>query len=208
MGQLRDILTASPRTGSVAALVALLSISAACAPHYPFIWVDELAAGRGMADAYRIQPGDRISVLVKNQQPLSGDFEVRTNGAFLQPLAGEVVVAGLTPEAAAERVKAKLTGIVIDPVVELSVSIPRPVVVSVLGEVRTPGSFTVTVGEGLLGVLARAGGLTEFADRQGIYVLQRGPTPRRVRFKYETLVGGEEKSARFVLQDGDAVIVE
>jgi polysaccharide export outer membrane protein len=176
-----------------------------CAPQLPYVWARDF---RTEAEVLKIAGGDRISVLVKNQAQLSGDFEVRTNGTYVQPLVGEVPVAGLTPEQASTRLAALLKGIVIDPLVAISISVGHNLSVSVIGEVRTPGTLTLPQGEGVLGALARSGGLTDFADESGIYVIRRQPKPIRIRFRYDYLLGGDLPSLEFELRDGDVVVVE
>ena len=188
----------------VLALLLTITLSG-CKHEAPFVWVDELREDTGQQT---IQPGDTLTVLVKNQQQLTGDFVVRANGAYLQPLVGEIVVAGLTTEVVVERLRARLTNIITTPEITVSVSTPRPLSISVLGEVRTQGNFTIPFGEGVMGALARAGGLTEFADRDKIFVLREWPKRVRVRFTYDDLVGGEIKSVSFKLRDRDVVIVE
>jgi hypothetical protein len=60
----------------------------------------------------------------------------------------------------------------------------------------------------VLGALARAGGLTEFADGDSVYVLREFPKRTRIRFKYDDLARGEDKAVGFKLRDRDVVIVE
>lgn len=189
-------------------LLVALSIALsplACAHELPFVWVDEL---RDETGEQTVQPGDTLTVQVKNQTQLSGDFAVRPNGGYLQPLVGELPVAGLTTEEVRIRVTERLQGIVINPEVSVSVSTPRPLSISVLGEVRTQGNYTIPFGEGVLGALARAGGLTEFADKDRVFVLREWPKRVRVRFNYDDLTTGELKSVAFRLRDRDIVIVE
>ena len=176
-----------------------------CPRQYPYIWIGEL---REETAEPTVQPGDTLTVLVKNQTQLSGDFLVRPNGNYLQPLLGEVSVAGLTTKNVADRLVELLKNIVNDPVVTVSVSTPRPLTISVLGEVRTQGSYTIPFGEGVLGALARAGGLTEFADQDGIFVLREFPKRTRIRFSYNDLARGEDKAINFKLRDRDVVVVE
>jgi len=61
---------------------------------------------------------------------------------------------------------------------------------------------------GVLSALAAAGGLTEFAGKEAIFVLRPGNPPKRVRFRYEALAHGEGRSGAFRLKDGDTVVVE
>ena len=62
---------------------------------------------------------------------------------------------------------------------------------------------------GVLQALAKAGGMTEFADWSGIYVLRsRGRSTQRIRFRYSALVEAEPAAARFQLKTGDVLVVE
>lgn len=188
------------------ALGALFVVAFAGCSHGQYVWVKDLPP---QADAKTIQPGDTLAVLVKNQPQLSGDFVVRPNGKYAQPLVGEIEVQNHTPEDAAERVAKILEGgIVTHPVVTISVATPRTLRVSVLGEVRQQGAVQAPYGEGVLAAIARAGGLTEFADGDSIFVLRERPKRIRVRFTFKDLTQGEEKAASFKLQDNDIVVVE
>lgn len=185
-------------------LLVLICFNIACAS-YPYVWVQDLPE---TPNEQRIAAGDTITVVVQGQNALSGDFLVREHGAYLQPLVGEIPVAGLTPEVAAAELIHRLKGFVVEPKVMVSISIPRVVRVSVVGEVVRPGNYDLEISEGLLGALARAGDLTEFAKRDGIYVIRKEPAPMRIRFRYVDLVGAEPRAIRFSLQDNDVVAVE
>ncbi len=177
----------------------------ACGTARPFVWVGDLPASE---EARRIEPGDSIGVAVKGQDDMSGTFTVLENGTYLQPLVGPVSLAGATEAEAATRLANRLRGIVVDAKVTVTVITPRPVRVAVVGEVRTPSQFTVAFDESVLSVIARAGGLTPFANRDGIYVVRKRPRISRVRFRYEALRAGDPASTLFRLHDGDVVVVE
>jgi polysaccharide export outer membrane protein len=87
---------------------------------------------------------------------------VDRDGRIAVPYAGSVLVAGLTPNAAASAVKHALKGKVADPqVVITSVSSPRNSVI-VLGEVRNPSRVQLTANsDRLLDALAAVGGPTK-----------------------------------------------
>ncbi len=187
-------------------LVALVACLAGCGAQLPFVWVYDFSPKT--EDSGVIQPGDRISVQVKNQAQVSGEFDVRANGTYVQPLIGEVVVAGLTAEQASTRLAAQLKGIIVDPLVSVSVAAPRSLRIDVVGEVRTPGSLDTAPGTTLLTLLARVGGVTEFADEDDIYILRRSPKLVRIRFRYKDIVGGEPRSSNFLLRDRDVLVVE
>jgi len=62
----------------------------------------------------------------------------------------------------------------------------------------------------VLQALALAGGITEYADREGIFVLRQLPAKGvlRIRLGYKKLMRGTGRGAAFVLESGDAVVVE
>src|SRR5437868_374312 len=92
------------------------TLSQACTHEYPYIWVQEL---REDTSEVTVQPGDTLTVLVKNQAQLSGDFVVRPNGSYLQPLVGEVPAAGITTKQLTENLTQRLTNIITDPIVSI-----------------------------------------------------------------------------------------
>ena len=189
----------------LAVLLVGVGACAACGPSRPYVWVKNFPADDG---ARRIQAGDTLAVAVKDQSDLSGSFTVRENGAYAQPVVGQIRVAGLTEAEASKRLAGLLDGIVVDPKVAVTVVTPRPVRVAVLGEVTTGGQYTVEYNESILSVLARAGGLSPFADRDGIYVIRKRPELVRIRFRYDDLKGGDPAATRFRLHDGDVIVVE
>jgi polysaccharide export outer membrane protein len=192
---------------SIALLAVLAGALSACGATGPYVWaadVPEAAASKGAP----IRPGDRLYLLVRGQEPLTGELPVRPDGAIVHPVFGKVDVAGLTTEEAARAVMARLTNIVVDPDVTVTIAATGPFKVSVVGEVAHPGPLEIDPSENMLHVLARAGGFTEFANKSGIFVIRQRPTNQRIRFRYGDLEGGDAKSLAFRLQDGDVVVVE
>jgi polysaccharide export outer membrane protein len=76
--------------------------------------------------------------------------------------------------------------------------------------VTRPGVYDLERGAGVLPALAAAGGLTDFAHRNAVYVLRptRDRAPLRIRFTFAALTRAEPKAASFVLRQGDSVVVE
>lgn len=178
---------------------------AACGSQRPFVWVKKLPPAE---DVVRIEAGDTLAVAVKNQSDLSGSFQVLENGAYAQPVVGQIPVAGLTEAEASKRLADLLSGIVVDPQVTVTVTTRRPVRVAVLGEVSQGGQHDIQYDESVLSVIARAGGLSPFADRDSIFVVRKRPDLLRIRFRYDDLKGADPASTLFRLRDGDVIVVE
>jgi polysaccharide export outer membrane protein len=194
----------------LAVVPLLLVLLGSCAQPQPFVWASRLGKPEDQAAVYRLGPGDEIYVLVADQQALSGTFTIGPDGGYVQPVVGSIPIVGLglTTKEAAQQLTARLAGILVRPQVTISVTKRRPVRVSVIGEVQKPGRFDLQYDEGILAALASAGGLTEFADGDSIYVVRREPHLLRIRFRLRDLAGPEAISARFRLNDSDVVVVE
>jgi len=196
------------KSALVLTLVVGVGLGAGCASRGPFIPVDAMPEQAFDAPVYRIVPGDLLTVSVWNQPKMSIDVRVRPDGRVTLPLVGDVVVLGLTPEDCAQELERRLDGLVVDPKVNIILrEVTRPTV-SVVGEVRNVGDYPLDLGDNVLQVLARAGGLTEFAKPDRIYVLRKTHETQRVLFTYDQLVNGRGRALAFRLQDGDIIVVE
>ncbi len=198
------------RIRPIVALLCTVALSAGlspgCATEAPFVWVDELADDADKIAPYRLQAGDSLRVSIWKQEELTGDVLVRPDGNITLPLIGDVSVVGLTPEAAAKVIQKRLDGIVRDPRVTVAVLSQTPHAVTLVGEVRNPGRVELRPEDTILDVLARAGGPTEFARKERIFLVRPGQT--RVRFSYTQLTSGQGKGLTYVLVDGDIIVVE
>jgi len=178
-----------------------------CATPGPFTWVNDLPAVQSTI-APVVQPRDVLSVAVAGQTTLGGDFLVRDDGTILVPLVGKVALVGLTAELASAQLAQTLKKMVVDPTVSVIIGKSSNRRINVVGEVKTPGVFELVRDHSVLGALAAAGWITDFARKDGVYVIRRGNRDRRVRFTLADITSAEPKAAAFELNDGDSVVVE
>lgn len=157
-----------------------------------------------------ITSGDLLNIRVYNQDAISTHGRVGADGKIAIPLVGEVVARGARPGALAREIESRLKSFIVSPSVSITVEESQSLRVSVLGEVAHPGVFPITPSTNVLQALALAGGITDYADRDRVFVLRRRPGKPllRIRFDYEDLTRGVGKSAAFPLAAGDTVIVE
>ncbi len=195
-----------------APLCALLALAPACKHTGDYVWVDDLPqTPQSTEKEYVIQPGDTISVRVWNQDGMSAKARVRQDGKISLPFLNDVEAAGIPPNVLARRLQARLKDFIVNPVVTISLEEPKPIQVSVLGEVTRPGILQLEPGSGVIQALATAGGLNDYASRDNIYVIRQTPeagAPLRIRFTYESLTQLRGRAATFRLQSGDVVVVE
>jgi polysaccharide biosynthesis/export protein len=195
--------------GRAAILAAtFISISSGCAAERPFVWVQDFpvtAEPQGI-----IGPRDVILVAVQNQPALSGEFPVGDHGEYLQPTLGTIQVAGRTTDMVVADLQARLKDLLVKPEVTVSIVKIANIRVNVVGEVRTPGTYELTRGRGVIPALAAAGWLTEFASGDKIFVIRSDGTGnvQRIRFKASGLTAADPQATGFRLKDGDIVVAE
>ena len=188
--------------------LAVFLAVAGCRHTGAFVWVDQYAATPA-TPSYVVGPGDIVSVRVLGHDEMSARAKVRSDGRIAIPYLNDVEIANQAPDDVAEKLRKKLIEFVNRPIVTVTVDEPRPFTVPVTGEVTRPGVYPLETPAGVLQALASAGGLTQFAHDDQIYVLRRGPDgPVRIRFKYESLAHAEGQSGSFVLQRDDIVVAE
>ncbi len=189
-------------------IVGISLIGVGCAETLPYTWVQDMPPPPATAPAEPIHPGDTVTVFVREQETLSGDFKVREDGTYPQPIVGAMHVAGRTSDQVTTLLKQRLQGVLAAPEVAVSIAERRPIRVGVIGEVNSPGHFEVAADDGVLALLSRAGGLNDFADEDEIYVVRRQPELKRVRISYRELMLPDNAASRFRLLDGDTIVVE
>src|SRR5262245_8839433 len=107
--------------------------------------------------AYRLAPGDRITVTVFGQPELSGDVVIDDAGTVNIPLTGPIEVKYLTVAECQKRIGDRLAdGILRKPSVSVRVAELRPLYV--LGDVRVPGAYPFRPGSTAKSAVALAGG--------------------------------------------------
>lgn len=116
-------------------------------------------------DANRLVPlgaGDSITIQVYGQPDMTSTVYVADDGTVRIPLAGAVSVSGETPVQAAQRIAQALKsgGYFVDPVVTVTLVQTRSQRVSVLGEVKMPGTYAIDPSTTVFDLLALAGGET------------------------------------------------
>lgn len=126
---------------------------------------------------YTLGSGDRIKVIVFGQEDLSGEFEVDGTGRLSLPLIQDVQAAGITAEALAVRITNKLKPDYLkNPRVSVEVLNYRPFYI--IGEVKSPGSYSFVNGMTIINAIALAGGYT-YRARENKVIITRGTDPEK-----------------------------
>lgn len=184
--------------------------SLGCAGAGQYVWYRELPSIERAAAAgdYVIGIGDELSIRVYEQDGLSSDVKIRSDGKIALPLAGEVVAAGKRPAELSAELERLLKQFIVTPRVTVNVKTAQPITVTVMGEVGTVGVLTIDPPARLVDALARSGGLGEYAQSDRIFVLRQFPDFKRIRFTWDEILRNEGGSASFPLRTGDVVVVD
>jgi polysaccharide export outer membrane protein len=126
----------------------------------------------------RIAAGDLIDVQVFNTPELSAKMRVSQDGLIKLPDATDVQVAGLTPLQAAASIEKNLrdSQVMLDPHVTVLITEYSTQGVSVLGEVKKPGTYLLLGQHSLYDALSAAGGVTQEAGSSIEVTHQDHPT--------------------------------
>jgi polysaccharide biosynthesis/export protein len=198
----------------LAVALALGSGASACSSSQPYIWVTQVPLDRFNGPAEdRIGVDDLISIRVYAQETMSARGHVRPDGTLTMPLLGEVPVAGKRPSELGRELEEQLKqrGFVVAPSVSVAIEETAPLRITFVGEVRRPGTIKLEGPINVVQGIANAGGLTEFASGNRIFVVRTGgpgQNVQRIRFRYDDLAAGEPHAIAFRLRTGDIVVVE
>jgi polysaccharide export outer membrane protein len=131
---------------------------------------------------YRISPQDLLAVSVYQEEDLKKEARVSMEGKISFPLAGEIVVGGLTPLEAEAKIREILKAQFVDPQVSVEVKEYRARRVFVLGEVAKPGSYEIPPDRALTVVeaITLAGGFTKYASPNRTRVVRRSANGKDV----------------------------
>lgn len=156
----------------------------------------------------RIEPGDVLEIVVLGEEDLSRTLMVMHNGLISFPLVGDVHVANLTTEEAAEVLIEKLKKYFTQPAVSVILKSPTTPHVSVFGEVLKPGAVEYQRGLKVTDYVALAGGVTHRANQRRVKVVrfvEGQPVVQTVNLA--SLIKKGRQQNNFVLKSGDWIFV-
>jgi polysaccharide biosynthesis/export protein len=156
--------------------------------------------------AYRIGVDDQIQISVWREHDLSLAVVVRPDGVITMPLLNDIYVVGLTPKELADSLTEKLKPFVNEPQVTVSVQQIHSRKVYLIGNAARQGSFPLNDNKTVLELIAEAGGVSQFAKVNSIYILRVvNGSETRIPFKYKDAISG--KGSDMLLMPGDKVVI-
>lgn len=152
-------------------------------------------------------PGDVLEIRVREHEDLSGKYQVGEDGVIKFPWIGEVEATGRTQRQIAEDIESRLAdGWLRQPQVAVLVAERQNREVSVLGQVKDPGSYPYKERLTLVQAISLAGGMNPIAQPRRVKLIRETEAGRQT-FEVDVTRIIDSKAADLMLEPGDIVFV-
>jgi protein involved in polysaccharide export with SLBB domain len=162
---------------------------------------------------YVLGAGDQIIIDVWGDSELNVQYTIAPDGHITVPGIGRIQLSGMNVKQAESRIRTQFSTIYSDldssePHTFLAISVGnvRTIKVNVMGEVRTPGTYTLSSFSSAFHAMYAAGGTTRIGSLRNIRIFRAGRQAAEIDL-YEYLMKGNSMSD-ITLQDGDIIMVE
>lgn len=154
---------------------------------------------------YRLGAGDKVIIDIWGASQLTIEETISPDGTITIDNVGPVQLAGLTVSQAKQRLRSRIGQFYSDCEVSLALGENRSINVQVLGEVKMPGSYTMSSLSSAFNALYAAGGIGDIGTVRNIKVYRGGRQLATIDV-YEFLLHGNS-TGNVRLQDDDVIIV-
>ena len=154
---------------------------------------------------YVLGPGDQLIVDIYGASQESNSLTVSPDGDVTVPDFGPIHVSGLSVASAQKRIRSKLGSYYQSSDIKVTVGQTRTIMVNVMGEVKVPGTYTLSAFATVFHALYMAGGISDLGTLRAIKVFRQGRLVTTVDV-YEFILNGR-LAGNIRLQDNDVVQV-
>lgn len=166
----------------------------------------EIPSNLAVPDDYKIGPGDELAVFLWGRVEQEFSLTVDRQGVAVIPKVGEVSLWGVTLAQAERRIRDKLATVFSDFQLSVSLGKLKSIQVFVFGEVKYPGSYSVSSLSTMFSALYQAGGPTDRGSLRKIKLIRGGAETATIDL-YQFLLFGKNV-AGVALQSGDVIFVD
>ena len=161
---------------------------------------------------YTLGPGDRIKLNIFQVEEYSGEYPVLVDGTISLPLVGKVRVSDLTIKETEQTVGEKYSLYLKRPIVTVGLVSPRPMSVTIAGEVNNPGAYKTNFAENpqfptAVDMVRQAGGITTLADMRNIQITRRFQGREQVYNVNVWTLFEQGRLDDLRLRDGDTIFI-
>lgn len=154
---------------------------------------------------YVLGPGDQVVVDIYGASQRSETFTVSPDGYITVTGYGPIRVAGLSVAAAQNRVRSTLGSHYASSSLKLTLGQTRSLMVNVMGEVKAPGTYTLSAFATVFHALYMAGGINDLGTLRNIKVFRNGRQVTVVDV-YEYILNGR-LAGNIRLHENDVIVV-
>ena len=154
---------------------------------------------------YVLGPGDQVIVDVYGASQRTLQLTISPEGDITVPGYGPIQVSGLTVASANAKIRSTLGSRYSSSNVKLTVGNTRTIMINVMGEVRTPGTYHLSAFSTVFHALYMAGGINDLGTLRNIKVYRNGNLISIVDI-YEYILNGR-LAGNVRLQEGDVIQV-
>lgn len=154
---------------------------------------------------YKLGPGDELILDIYGASQTSEKMKVAPDGTITISDEGPVNVSGLTLSKAQNKIQSTIGRHYQGSSIKLSVGQTRTIMVNVMGEVTTPGTYTLSAFSTVFNAVYLAGGITDIGTLRNIQVSRNGKVITSVDV-YDFIVNGS-LTGNIILQDNDVIMV-
>lgn len=154
---------------------------------------------------YRLGPGDAVYIDIYGASQKTIESTVSPDGTVTIDGFGPVSVSGLTVAQANSRLRSQLGARYQSSNIRLTVGQTRTIIVNIMGEVKTPGTYTLSAFASVFHALYMAGGTNEIGTLRNIKVYRNGKLVSIVDI-YDYILNGK-LTGNVRLADNDVIVV-
>ena len=154
---------------------------------------------------YRLGPGDAVNIDIWGSSQESVTEVISPDGTIVIEGIGVIQLSGMTVAQAKAKLKRELGARYQDSQIELTLGQTRTITISVMGEVKVPGTYTMSAFASVFNALYMAGGPNNIGTLRNIKVYRNGRLLSTVDV-YDFLLNGN-LSGDVRLQDNDVITV-
>ena len=155
---------------------------------------------------YKVGPPDRLTITILPDPPVIENVVVRPDGMITIQLVGDVPAGGKSTEEIAADVQNRISRFKRGALVTVALAGAESAMVTVLGEVRNPGSFPLTRQLRISEAIGAVGGPTLFANEDEMQVVRPGSPPKVIPVDLDAIKDGDLRT-NVQLYGGDIVYV-
>tara|TARA_B100000212_G_scaffold334348_1_gene304893 strand:+ start:572 stop:1660 length:1089 start_codon:yes stop_codon:yes gene_type:complete len=139
---------------------------------------------------YILGPGDEIFLKIYDNDDFSRSLYILSDGTSTFPLIGNINISGLTIKNATEKLRKLYSNELLNPELSIEVKDPRPIRVSLIGEIKNPGIYSMDTSKNsrvdsefiftsgiptVVDAIQKAGGISNNANIKNIKLMRKLP---------------------------------